>query len=197
MCVAGLNVTTAPCSHRWYELKRNCGNANNLANCPEKIRLEGWEIRHEICPFCSGGTQTHEATHRLFGSTSSASSVASSPLDAVVPGRMSRRGSVNTINGTALTPLSRQSSTASSMEFERAQRSKDMNDRIHLYLSSDLHEVLPSARKYYPTYSSIIEDADDSNTASSSTSVGFFDSRRSTLTRSWKRMSSRLFLKPV
>lgn len=198
MCVAGLHVTTAPCSHRWYELIRSCNQANDLANCPERLRLEGWETRHEgTCPFCSGGTEIQLSTHRLFGSVSSASSVASSPVDPIALGRGSRRGSVNTLNGIAISPLSRQSSTSSSMEFDRAQRSKDMNDRIYLYLSSDPHEVLPSARKHYPTYDSIIETGDDCNTASSNTSVRLFDSKRSSISRGWKRMSMRLSLKPV
>jgi len=198
MCIASLHVTTAPCSHRWYELIKSCNSANDLANCPERLRLQGWETRHEgICPFCSGGTEIQEATHRLFGSVSSASSVASSPLETMALGRTSRRGSVNTLNGTAISPLSRQSSTSSSLEFDRAQRSRDMNDRIRLYLSSAPHEVLPSAKKYYPTYASIIENGDDSNTASSTTSLRLFDSKRSSLSRGWKRMSLRLSLKPV
>ncbi|CZT16377.1 uncharacterized protein RCC_02220 [Ramularia collo-cygni] len=197
MCIAGLHVTTAPCSHRWYELIKPCNQSSDLANCPERLRLQGWETRHEgICPWCTG-SEPHLATHRLFGSTSSASSVASSPSDSAPPGRSSRRGSVNTLNGLTLGPLSRQSSTSSVMEFERAQRSKDMNDRIHAYLCSDLHEVLPSAKKYYPTYASILETGDDDNTASSNTSLRRFNSQRSTFTRGWKRMSSRLFVKPV
>lgn len=196
MCIAKLNVSTAECSHRWYELVRSCSQGSNLSNCTERIRLEGWENRREMCPFCSPDNDAHESTHRLFGSVSSASSVALSPVDAIALGRTSRRGSANTIN-TPLSPLSRQSSACSSMEIERAQRSKDMNDRIHLYLSSDPHEVLPSAKKYYPTYAGIIENGDDSNTASSSTSIRFFTSRRTSFSRGWRRMSSRLFLKPV
>lgn len=197
MCVAGLNVTTAECSHRWYELVKSCSQINNLANCPEKLRLEGWENRHETCPFCTGSAETHLATHRLFGSTSSASSVASSPVDVMGQNRTSRRGSNNTINGVVLGPLSRQSSAASSIELGRAQRSKEMNDRIHLYLCSEPHEVLPSGRRFYPTYPSIVETGVDSNTSSSNNYVRFIDNKRSSFSRGWNRLSSRLLMKPV
>jgi hypothetical protein len=81
MCVAGLNVSTQPCRHRWYELLRACSDQHSLANCPSKLQLEGWETRKATCPWCdsSGGEDfVADTTHRLFGSTSSASGSASS-----------------------------------------------------------------------------------------------------------------------
>lgn len=147
MCVAGLNVSTQPCAHRWYELVQACHPANNLANCPEKLKLEGWETRNGHCPWCDqSADKVQQSTHRLFGSTSSSSSTASSPNSPGIGGRH-RSGSEDTMS-----PLSRHSSI-SSTESDRGQKHRDMNDRLHIYLLSDPHEVLPSAKKNYPTYS--------------------------------------------
>ena len=155
MCVAGLKVSTQPCAHRWYELVRNCHPANNLANCPEKLQLKGWEARTDICPWCDNDTlnAVHESTHRLFGSTSSASSTASSPTSFDLG---QTRSSRSNSDGT-MTPISRVSSTTS-VESDRVQRDRSMNERLELYLRSHPHEVLPSAKKNYPTYSSSSSD---------------------------------------
>ena len=150
MCVAGLKVSTQPCAHRWYELVRNCNPANNLANCPERLQLEGWENRTDTCPWCDNeaANAVHGSTHRLFGSTSSASSTSSSPTSLDLgQTRSSRSGSDGT-----MTPLSRASSTTS-VESDRVQRDRSMNERLELYLRSHPHEVLPSAKKNYPTCS--------------------------------------------
>ena len=157
MCVAGLNVSTQPCAHRWYELVRPCHPANNLQNCPEKLKLEGWENRNETCPWCESGDQkVHASTHKLFGDTSSASSTTSSPTSPDIgSSRSQRSGSDATIN-----PLSRASSTTS-MESERGQKHRNMNERLDLYLRLHPHELLPSAAKNYPTYpQTTTDDAD-------------------------------------
>ena len=185
MCIAGLNVNQT-CSHRWYELLRPCDPENNLQNCPEKLRLEGWERQREDCPFCDG-TGHHHSTHRLFGSTSSASSVTSSPIIAGMTfnDKHSRRGSGATLTGT-MSPLSRETSN-SSIECERAIRARDMNDRIHLYLSSDPHEILPSATKNYPTYAAAIAKAENAacdKRARRHNSIA-------TVSRGWQRVSKR------
>ncbi|GIZ37308.1 hypothetical protein CKM354_000075800 [Cercospora kikuchii] len=165
MCIAGLNVTTQTCAHRWYELIRPCSPANNLQNCPERLRLEGWERRQDSCPFCDGAQHSH-STHRLFGSVSSASSVASSPtISEMGFNRYSRRGSGATFTGT-MSPLSRETSNCS-IELDRATRARDMNDRIHMYLFSEPHEILPSATKNYPTYSTAISKAEQAASSSS------------------------------
>lgn len=190
MCVAGLNVTTSECGHRWYELIRACNPANNLQNCPERLRLEGWERRVNRCPFCDGD-EHHHSTHRLFGSTSSASSVASSPT--ISDNRSTRRGSSasNTLNS-AHSPLSRVDSNCS-MEIARATRARDMNDRIHIYLSSEPHEILPSAEKNYPTYATAIARAEEAATESPRAygEKNFLFRRTSSLGRGWKRASRR------
>lgn len=189
MCIAGLNVTRQTCAHRWYELIRSCDPANNLQNCPEKLRLEGWERQRDDCPFCEN-TGHHHSTHRLFGSTSSASSVTSSPIMAGMTfnDKHSRRGSGATLTGT-MSPLSRENSNCS-IECDRATRAREMNDRIHLYLSSDPHEILPSATKNYPTYATAIAKAE-------SAAGGSFDKRGrrrnsiATVTQGWRRVSKR------
>lgn len=187
MCIAGLNVAKT-CAHRWYELLRPCNPENNLQNCPEKLRLEGWERQREDCPFCDG--TGHLRTHRLFGSTSSASSITSSPIMAGMTfnDKHSRRGSGATLMNT-MSPLSRETSNCS-IECERATRSREMNDRIHLYLSSDPHEILPSATKNYPTYAAAIAKAENA-------AGGSLDKRSrrrnsvATVSRGWQRVSKR------
>ncbi|RMY36804.1 hypothetical protein D0866_03688 [Hortaea werneckii] len=37
------------------------------------------------------------------------------------------------------------------MESERGQKHRDMNERLSLYLTMSPHEVLPSAKKNYPS----------------------------------------------
>ena len=160
MCVAGLNVTTQPCSHRWYELRRPCDPANNLANCPEKLRLEGWETRNDNCPWCDGNeTSLPQSSYRLFGTASSASSTVSPPVSTELGLTRPRRSdSYGTISS-----LSRHSSTTS-MESERGQRHREMNERLNLYLQLHPHEVLPSARKNYPTCPQMQSPSEDTTT---------------------------------
>lgn len=152
MCVANLSVSTQPCSHRWYELVRSCSDERNLANCPDRLKLEGWESRKEVCPWCDRDTQQMltDSTHRLFGSTSSAfstpSATVSSPISPLLGAtRQQRSGS-----GGTLSSLHRANSN-SSAESDRIQAHRERNDRFHLYLNMAPHEVLPSASKYYPT----------------------------------------------
>lgn len=172
MCVAGLNVSTQPCSHRWYQLLRACDPEKNLANCPERLRLEGWETRYETCPWCNDSEKdVHISTHRLFGSTSSTSSTTISPTSPELMGaaRTHRSGS-----GGTLSSLSRHSS-CTSVESERGQRHRDMNERLNLYLTMSPHEVLPSARKNYPTYtSSPVDESSTSDAASMRSATGLF-----------------------
>ena len=151
MCVAGLHVSTQPCAHRWHQLIRACQPTNNLQNCPDKLKLEGWESRTSSCPWCDiDAVLTHESTHRLLGGSSSSNSVPSSPIISDLgyntPQRVDSFGTVS-----SLSPLSRQSS-AHSTESDRGQRHREMNERLYTYLNSHPHEVLPSAAKNYPTY---------------------------------------------
>ena len=150
MCVAGLNVSTQPCRHRWYELIRSCSVEHNLANCPSKLQLEGWETRKQVCPWCdsSGDYEELIPTHRLFGSTSSASgSTSSSPvISAMGKPQLKRCDTDSTLSSLTRT---RSFSTNGS---ERGHKHREMNDRFNLYLTTLPHEVLPSAKKNYPGY---------------------------------------------
>lgn len=171
MCVAGLNVSTQPCRHRWYSQIRACEPNVTLANCEGKLKLEGWEIRNEHCPWCDGNDQILQgSTHRLFGSMSSGSSATSSPTSPALPAtRAHRSGSAGTIS-----MLSRHSSTAS-IESEQSLRSREMNDRLLTYLTAHPHEVLPSARRNYPSSpASPVDERPLSDTASIRIASSFF-----------------------
>jgi hypothetical protein len=149
MCVAGLNVSTRPCHHRWYELIRTCSSSHNLSNCPSKLQLEGWEQRKEGCPWCDSSGGSDNTTYRLFGSTSSASgSTSSSPVISAMGKPQLKRCDTDS----TLSSLTRTGSFSTTGSEQRGQRHREMNDRFHLYLTTLPHEVLPSAKKNYPGY---------------------------------------------
>lgn len=154
MCVAGLNASTQPCRHRWYELIRSCSDNNNLSNCTSRLQLEGWENRTASCPWCDNNGDyddlVTDSTHRLFGSTSSASgsSTHSSPVITPIGKPQLRRCDTDS----TLSSLSRTGSFATNSS-ERGQKHRERNDRLHLYLTTSPHEVLPSAGKNYPACS--------------------------------------------
>nr|OQO19806.1 hypothetical protein B0A51_16258 [Rachicladosporium sp. CCFEE 5018]OQO27473.1 hypothetical protein B0A51_06557 [Rachicladosporium sp. CCFEE 5018] len=147
MCVAGLNVSTQSCSHRWYELIKPCRDDHNLANCPAKLRLEGWERRMDSCPWCNSTSEqgTLDSTHRLFGgSSSSSSSIASTPASPILGiTREQRSDSAGSLGSLSLS----RTSTAASV---RSQINRDRDERFNMYLTMPPHELLPSASKYYP-----------------------------------------------
>ncbi|KAK4553588.1 hypothetical protein LTR86_009384 [Recurvomyces mirabilis] len=179
MCVAGLNVSTQPCNHRWVELQQQCEPTKNLANCPEKLRIAGWETRNEHCPWCNDNeTSTSSSTHRLFGSSQAGSSPSSPMASDFLATRHGRSGSLSTLSS-----LSRHSSSASTGS-DRGQRHREMNERLHLYLTLHPHETLPSARKNYPTYvSSPVDETSTSDgygsrSSSSALSKGLMKSVR-------------------
>lgn len=150
MCVAGLNASTQPCHHRWYELIRSCSDERDLSNCPSRLQLEGWENRTASCPWCDGDGAT-SSTHRLFGSASSASgsSTHSSPVITPMSGKPQLK---RCDTDSTLSSLSRTGSFATNTS-ERGQKHRERNDRLHLYLTTSPHEVLPSAAKNYPACS--------------------------------------------
>ena len=197
MCIVGLNVATQPCAHRWYQLVRPCQPTNNLSNCQEKVRLEGWEIRNEVCPWCDvSDIVPNDSTHRLFGSTSSINSTASSPTSPELgmsrPRRSVSYGSVNSLNSLS-NSLSRHSSI-NSVESDRGQKHREMNERLHLYLNALPHQVLPSARKNYPTYPQGLITTSTEETISEDTRS--LRSVNNTLGKQWKksvRLSKSMF----
>lgn len=184
MCVAGLNVSTQPCSHRWYELLRSCSDERDLSNCPSKLQLEGWETRKEVCPWCdsSGGNDEilTSSTHRLFGSTSSASgsSTSSSP---VLTAMNNKPQLLRCNSDGALSTLSRTGSFSSTGS-ERGQMHRDRNDRLRLYLTTLPHEILPSARKYYPN-----SPGSPSELTPPSSDAGSIKSTKNKLGAGWKK----------
>lgn len=151
MCIAGINATTQPCQHRWAHLVQACEPSRNLQSCPDKLKFSGWEQKHETCPWCSSNAPpAHDSTHRLFGSaTCPIIPAPATDMPELTP-RRSRTGSTGTFS-----TLSRHSSINSveSEWAEKGQRHRDQNERLAAYLTMMPHEVLPSARKYYPTYS--------------------------------------------
>lgn len=149
MCVAGINATTQPCQHRWARLVQACEPSRDLQTCPNKLKFAGWEQKHETCPWCSSdGPPAHDSTHRLFGGATCPISPSPATEMPEVP-RRQRTGSIGTCS-----TLSRHSSINSieSVWAEKGQRHRDQNERLAVYLTSMPHDVLPSARKYYPMY---------------------------------------------
>lgn len=133
MCVANLNVALTPCSHRWYTLIRPCSPEANLSNCPQKLRLEGWETRIETCPWCdSCDAQLDDTTHKLFGgsgSRSRANSYGESPAST------RRRTSSAATSVLSLSPVgSRDADFETLDELDPGAKAKMMNYRINCYL---------------------------------------------------------------
>ncbi|KAI4720884.1 hypothetical protein E4T48_02842 [Aureobasidium sp. EXF-10727] len=146
MCVANLNVSTQPCSHRWYTLVKPCSSTTNLANCPSKLALEGWETRLESCPWCDDSASDSgildDSTHRLFGgsiSRSRSGSIGTSGIGAMpIAAERHRRQSSATDSTTS---LSRESSSRfiqdENTETEvsvRGEKARMMNWRMDVYL---------------------------------------------------------------
>lgn len=201
MCVAGLNVSTQPCAHRWYVLHRSCADSTNLSNCSARLQLEGWEIRNATCPWCESDTTLHGSTHRLFGNNNTAAS--NSTILTPIPSaseaartRSHRSGSDGTLESLSrVSSLSSVMSTSPVEHSERLTRSqirdRGMNERLDLYLSLHPHEVLPSARKNYPTYSNCSSAANTapSSSAEDSAAVEFPLMRRTSsgLSKKWRK----------
>lgn len=80
MCVVELNVSLLPCRHRWYNLLRPCSPTTNLSNCPNRLRIEGWETKCDFCPHCAGWNLSN-AEFRLVSNdrSSSAGGLSRSP----------------------------------------------------------------------------------------------------------------------
>jgi hypothetical protein len=190
MCIACLNVSTSPCNHRWYELVQPCQPGFHLANCQQKLRLQGWESRVDGCPFCEGThSVARESTHRQLGGAIGPFTprFERSQSDISFLAQTHRRDSNNTVN-----TLSRYSSSSSEPENERGLRHRERNDRLRLYLTSDPHELLPSARKNYPTYGQSSRDESTTTLDEFSTSSASkrrhssMSNARGLISRGWK-----------
>lgn len=132
MCIANLNVAMQPCSHRWYTLVRPCEANTNLSNCSQKIKLEGWETRVQECPWCISGIELNDATHKLFGGSTSRPRAYSDGVS-LSPNRDRRysSGATNSSSG------SRSSTPSGELEFEELDpgaKARMMNYRINYYM---------------------------------------------------------------
>ena len=132
MCVANLNVALQPCSHRWYTLVRPCEPHINLSNCPQKIRLEGWETRNQNCPWCGSNGDLDDANHKLFGGSISRSRACSDAVSAS-PVR-DRRTSGATSSSSSLSRSSSRSGDEDFDDLDAGAKARMMNYRINCYM---------------------------------------------------------------
>jgi hypothetical protein len=147
MCVANLNVSTQPCSHRWYSLVKPCTSTTNLSNCSSKLALEGWETRLESCPWCDDSASDSgildDSTHRLFGgsvSRSRSGSLGTSGINAMpIAAERHRRQSSATNSTTSLARSNSgrimQDEDAEAEELGRGEKARMMNWRLDVYLT--------------------------------------------------------------
>ncbi|KAJ9631630.1 hypothetical protein H2203_000029 [Taxawa tesnikishii (nom. ined.)] len=140
MCVANLHVSTLSCSHRWYTLVRACSTTSNLSNCPQRLKLEGWETRTPDCPWCADASlpmmpPLDDSTHKLFGGNVSRSSSSTT--------RQTRRDSSATNSSGSLSrSSSRSSDDEDEIDVSRADRNRTMNRRLNIYLSTTPNKIL-------------------------------------------------------
>ncbi|THX34137.1 hypothetical protein D6D10_07635 [Aureobasidium pullulans] len=148
MCVANLNVSTQPCSHRWYSLVKPCTSTTNLANCPSKLALEGWETRLESCPWCDDSASDSgildDSNHRLFGGSVSRSRSGSigasvtSPMPLVAERHRRQSSATNSTTSLSRSTSSRimQDDDDEAEELGRGEKARMMNWRLDVYLMS-------------------------------------------------------------
>lgn len=141
MCIANLNVTTQPCSHRWYKLVRPCSDSSNLTNCPQRLRLEGWETKNEECPWCSPPSSPvsdiDDSTHKLFGGASPFAGRRTSESSTSSICGPQRGRSITISTNSSSNPTSRSSSQdgdVESREIDWAERNRMMNRRLEAYM---------------------------------------------------------------
>ncbi|KAF2235487.1 hypothetical protein EV356DRAFT_531931 [Viridothelium virens] len=184
MCVVELNVTTLECRHRWYHLLRNCSPSTNLQNCPDKLKLEGWESKVSFCPWCDQETPTEPQEFRLVGNDrtpsigglSRASSTTNIEPTLMSSRRESRSGSIaRTDSSTSLTEAA-------------GERNRAQNMRIQWYLTTRLEAIAQEEAKERPTTSrrSSIMGLPLSSTPSN-TSTGSGSDGGSVLGKGWKK----------
>lgn len=147
MCIANLNVTTQPCSHRWYKLVRSCSESSNLANCPQKLRLEGWETKNNECPWCSPPSSpiadVDDSTHKLFGGASPYTARRASESSNGSSNSPQRgRNIVLTVNSNPTSRSSSQEGDGETREVDWAERNRMMNRRLEAYMITNPTRVI-------------------------------------------------------
>jgi hypothetical protein len=148
MCYAELNVSLNECQHRWYHMLRPCTPGGNLNDCPGKIVLEGWEIRCDFCPFCSGWPLESGEFLLFGGSPHSRSSSISTPLSrtpslstTVHTARRDSKGLARTGSGASI------SAALGSPVFSAGERNKAINSRVDAYFESHPDVMLEARTK--------------------------------------------------
>jgi hypothetical protein len=187
MCKAELNVSLEGCCHRWYHMIQPCMPGCNLLSCPNKLALEGWEIKCDFCPFCSGwpldageyvllGSLSHSRNDSLNGSLSRRSSLATTVSMAR---RDSRRASLTRSDSSG--SYSDQNVLGSPV-YVASERNKAMNQRVESYFVAVPENVMDTQMRkpstsagwgmgsWSPTSEDIIEDNEDIRRGSNSTS---------------------------
>ncbi|KAK5008226.1 hypothetical protein LTR28_004268, partial [Elasticomyces elasticus] len=125
-----------------------------------KLRLEGWETRQDICPWCSAEEEAavDDATHRLFGTPSASLPSNSMPLGSTRGARSASSSS----SSSSTRPILSRSSSSGSEQSDAGQKNREMNLRVNAYLLSS-----PKKRVHWTT-SDTSSDCEDE--ASQSTS---------------------------
>ncbi|KAK4964352.1 hypothetical protein LTR28_003808 [Elasticomyces elasticus] len=157
MCVAGLNVSLQPC---------------------HKLRLEGWETRQDICPWCSAeeAAAVDDATHRLFGTSSASLPSNSMPLG-------STRSARSASSSSSTRPILSRSSSSGSEQSDAGQRNREMNLRVNAYLLSS-----PKKRVHWSDTSSDCEDEASQSTSDDGSVRGIrIDRRVGMFGRGWRK----------
>ena len=148
MCVADLNVSVLPCSHRWYRLIRPCSPGTTLGTCEGKLCLEGWENKSDSCPFCAGwGLESGE--HQLLGTergngfgtalsrtTSMSTAVSTARRDSRRSSMSSSASSIISVGGNGV--VSSIAAALASPVYNAGERNRSMSQRMDSYLD-DFH----------------------------------------------------------
>ncbi|KAF2135355.1 uncharacterized protein K452DRAFT_303597 [Aplosporella prunicola CBS 121167] len=188
MCVAELNVSTLPCRHRWYHLLRPCTAGTNLANCPNKLGLEGWETKCSFCPFCSSWSLS-TTDYRLVGNDRSPSigGLSRSPSLSLTTARRDSRAASRAASRRGSLARTDSSSSISGMVFAGhvAEKNKAISSRLDAYLG--VHPERKGSRS-----GSEASDEDDQPSSPYETDMNKVDAqtqgrRDSTLSKGWKK----------
>ena len=134
MCVAELNVSVLPCRHRWYHLSRSCTPTTDLSNCDKKLGINGWEIKCDFCPFCSGWNLPSSDYRLVCNDRAPAEGgLSRTPsLSLTTTRRESRRGSLS------------RSDSSNSISMMAQEKNRALNARVEAYLRVASEPTSPS-----------------------------------------------------
>jgi hypothetical protein len=161
MCVTELCVTKQACQHRWYHLVRPCASTMDLATCPKKLGISGWEVKVDHCPYCQGHATSSE--YRLIGDgpappVGSLSGLARAHSTSLHAARRDERLQLITSRSDSVTSIGSKSSIVTAA----SEKNRAMNARLDSYFfPSEGSPVSPFPR-------SVREAGDESSNESSS-----------------------------